>query len=450
MDGMKAEFILDARKLLHIPLLITFNCFLEEGFPKALSTGMVHALFKGGDASKFDNSMGITIGPIVTKLFAMILEKRLNKWVEQHGLCAKGQAGFRKDYRTTDQLFILRTLIEQSKPKKKPLYYCFVDFKKAFDIVPREMLWHVLASLGVKGRFLQCLQAMYAKDTVRINHPSEGVTSSFRCQQGVKQGCPLNPLLFGLYLDALEGHLDGRECDAPTLANVHVWLLLFADDLVLISESEVGLQQQLDTLQQFCNERGLIVNVAKTKAMVFNSVDPCQEFVFKGDTIERVQTFKYLGILLETTPNLDNALEHLATTSRCSLFALNCHCAELRIMDVKLCYNLFNTLVRSTTSYACEVWVDSKKIEAIEVVYRGFLKSLLGVQKTTSTSIVLAEFGKFPFEHFAWGQALLYYNHVSMTIKNRILGKTWEAQLSMLATGKKCWVGFVKKWLLKN
>jgi hypothetical protein len=52
---MKVEFILDARELLHMPLLITFNCFLEEGFPEALSTGVVHELFKGGDASKFDN-----------------------------------------------------------------------------------------------------------------------------------------------------------------------------------------------------------------------------------------------------------------------------------------------------------------------------------------------------------------------------------------------------------
>jgi hypothetical protein len=268
---------------------------------------------------------------------------------------------------------------------------------------------------------------MYAKDTVCINHPSEGVTSSFRCQQGVKQGYLFNPLLFGLYLDALEGRLDGRECDALTLMDVHVWLLLFVDDLVLTSESEVGLQQRLDTLQQFCTERGLIVNVEKTKAMVFNYVDPCKEFVFKGDIIKRVQTFKYLGILLEITSNLDNAMEHLAIVSKCSLFALNHRCVELCIMDVKLRCNLFNMLVHSTTSYACEVWVDSKKIEAIEVVYQKFLKSLLGVQKITNTSIVLAEFGKFPFEHFAWGQALLYYNRVSRITKDCILGKAWEA-----------------------
>ncbi len=148
-----------------MPLLIAFNCFLAEGFPEALSTGVVHALFKGGDVSKFDNYKGITVGPILAKLFAMILNKRLSEWVEQHGLRAKGQARFRKDYRTTNQLFILRTLIEQSKAKKKPLYCCFLDLKKAFDTMPCEALWQVLAGLGVKGRFLRCLQAMYAKDT---------------------------------------------------------------------------------------------------------------------------------------------------------------------------------------------------------------------------------------------------------------------------------------------
>ncbi len=107
LDGIKVEFIFDARKLLHMPLLTTFNCFLEEGFPKALSTGVVHVLFKGGNASKFDNYRGTTVGSILAKLFAMIFDKRLSEWAEQHGLRAKGQAKFRKDYRITNQLFNL-------------------------------------------------------------------------------------------------------------------------------------------------------------------------------------------------------------------------------------------------------------------------------------------------------------------------------------------------------
>jgi hypothetical protein len=82
LDGMKAKFILDAGELLHMPLLTTFKCFLVEGFPKALSTWVVHVLFKGGDASKFYNYRGITVGPILVKLFTMIINKRLSEWVE--------------------------------------------------------------------------------------------------------------------------------------------------------------------------------------------------------------------------------------------------------------------------------------------------------------------------------------------------------------------------------
>jgi hypothetical protein len=82
LDGMKSKFILDARELLHMPLLITFNCFFMKGFLEALSIGVFHALFKGGNASEFDNYRGITVGPILAKLFTMILDKRLSEWIK--------------------------------------------------------------------------------------------------------------------------------------------------------------------------------------------------------------------------------------------------------------------------------------------------------------------------------------------------------------------------------
>jgi hypothetical protein len=107
LDGMKVKFISDAGELLHMPLLTTFNCFLAEGFPEAFSIGVVHMFFKGGDASEFHNYKGITVGSILAKVFAMIFDKRLSEWVEQHELRAKGQARFCKDYRITYQLFIL-------------------------------------------------------------------------------------------------------------------------------------------------------------------------------------------------------------------------------------------------------------------------------------------------------------------------------------------------------
>jgi hypothetical protein len=87
---MKAKFILDVGEPLHMPVLTTFNYFLVEGFSEALSVGVVHVLFKGGDASEFDNYKGIMVGLILINLFVMIIDKKLSKWAEQHWLHAKG------------------------------------------------------------------------------------------------------------------------------------------------------------------------------------------------------------------------------------------------------------------------------------------------------------------------------------------------------------------------
>jgi hypothetical protein len=98
-------------------------------------------MYKGGDCSQFDNYRGITVGPVLAKVFVMILESRISQWAETNDLRAKGQASFRKDFRTTKNLFIFCTLIEQARFQKKQLYICFMDFKKAFDTVPRDLLW---------------------------------------------------------------------------------------------------------------------------------------------------------------------------------------------------------------------------------------------------------------------------------------------------------------------
>jgi hypothetical protein len=205
------------------------------------------------DALQFENYKGITVGLVLAKVFAMILEARLSNWAEERGLRARGQAGFRKDFRTTDNLYILRTLIEQSIHKCKKVYCCFVDFRKAFDTVPRYLLWQVLDEMGIVGRFMQCLKSMYSQDNIRVMHPTEGLSARFPCGIGVKQGCPLSPLLFGLYLDGLEKHLDALKGDSPPqLADIIVKLLLYADDLALMSETPQGLQKQINVLSKFC------------------------------------------------------------------------------------------------------------------------------------------------------------------------------------------------------
>ena len=81
---------------------------------------------------------------MIAKLFAMILDHRVAVWAEDEGIKAKGQAGFRKDFRTTDCIFLLKSLIDKQKQAHGKLYCCFVDSEKAFDTVPCGLLWQVL------------------------------------------------------------------------------------------------------------------------------------------------------------------------------------------------------------------------------------------------------------------------------------------------------------------
>jgi hypothetical protein len=118
IDGIKPKFLLDVVVALQQPLLIVFNKILCEGYCESLSVGIIHALYKGGDCSQFDNYRGITVGPVLAKVFAMILESHINQWAYTIDLRAKGQTGFRKDFKITDNLFILRTLTEQARFQK--------------------------------------------------------------------------------------------------------------------------------------------------------------------------------------------------------------------------------------------------------------------------------------------------------------------------------------------
>ncbi len=107
-----------------------FNKLLQQGYSVGLSTGVIHALHKDGDALQFENYRGSTMGPVLAKVFAMILEARLSNSAEERGLRARGQASFRKDFHTMDNLYILRTLIEQNIQNAKRCIVALWTFAK--------------------------------------------------------------------------------------------------------------------------------------------------------------------------------------------------------------------------------------------------------------------------------------------------------------------------------
>ena len=303
MDGTNSEFLQDAEDILTQPLAMTFAHVLEHGVPQSWCTGVIHPIFKAGGANDPGNYRGITVTSVLAKMFAMILETRMSAWVEGQNPRAEGQAGFRKDFRTIDNVFMMNALIANARNSKRKLYCCFVDLKKAFDSVPRTTLWEVLAAKGITGDILKCIQSIYAKDEACVL-TGEGLTGSFRCTTGVKQGCPASPLLFGLYLYKIEALLRGsRDAnEGPILMQTMVAILLFADGIAMFSHSAQALQAQLDILHKFCQDKGLNVDVNKTKVVVFEGrKSDSPVFLYDGDVIEQVQVFNYLGLCFHAT-----------------------------------------------------------------------------------------------------------------------------------------------------
>ena len=417
-----------------------FNACAQVGsLPPAWALCAITPIHKSGPVTDPGNYRGIAVGTVLAKMYATLLNSRLTKWAEANDLRAAGQAGFRQDHRCSDHLLVLRTVIEQQRIVKAPLYTCFVDFKKAYDTVPRDMLWTKLQRLGVHGWFLDGIKALYAEVPMAVK-TAQGLTCTFDSVMGVKQGCPLSPTLFGLYLDDLEDAMRAKQhlLDAPSLDGLRLLALLYADDLALGSTSLAGLQAQLDVLHDYARRWGLTVNVEKTKAVIFRaaSTPVCSNpsLLYDGESIDFVESFKYLGVDLHCTkPFADAGLPRKESGQRAMLAMLH-RCRELGIDDPLLQVKLFDALVQPVMMYAVELWGASgvhKGDLAGDLVHRDFLRRLLGVRSGTPNMAVLAEVGRYPLQAFAAQMLLRYWNRLVGMDADRLVKRAFVVSAAL-------------------
>ena len=253
-------------------------------------------IYKKGSSEDPDNYRGIAIGSALAKLFSIILLNRLTKYINQKKLISVKQIGFMKGTGTSDHIFLLQTIIEKVVRKgKKRLYAAFIDFKKAYDTVDRDLLIRRLKALGINGIFLRNIIAMYKRTEYSIKF-REGNSQPIFSNMGLKQGCPLSPMLFNLYIDDIDEIYD-ESCSPVEFQDTKLNHFLYADDLVLLSLTSEGLQNCLDRVHNFAKNKRLTVSITKSKTMVFNQAGIMihNPFVFDNEALEQVQSFCYLG-----------------------------------------------------------------------------------------------------------------------------------------------------------
>ena len=312
----------------NIPNKIIKNKFLTmlllKFFQKCFDSGLVPSIWlksvitpipKPGMKDPYTplNYRGISLISCLSKVYSSILNKRISAYCNRSNIIVDEQNGFRPGRSCEEHIFTLTTIIRNQFAKSKPLFTSFIDLKKAFDWVDRDLLMYKLLTYGINGKIYNAIKSLYqhSMSSVRLN---EYMSEWFPVTSGVKQGDNLSPILFCLYINDLALTLKenniGVNIDGHTIC-----ILLYADDIVLLAENEKDLQTLLDITQDWCYKWKMNINVEKSKIMHFRQNKKKQSnvnFSFGDMPLQYCESYKYLGIYLDPHLKFNCCIKTLA------------------------------------------------------------------------------------------------------------------------------------------
>ena len=198
-------------------------------------------------------------------------KQKISNCFEVHGIICDEQNGFRAGRSTIDHICSISYIVETKLKKKQETHVTFIDYSKKYDRIDSTLLLHKLEQFSISGDFLKTLQALYAdvKCSTRVNNT---LTDWFNVSMGLKQGCILSPQLFNAFLNRLTQCINELHCGVKYGDN-SIYMLLYADDIILIARDEHKLQRMLDTLDEYCKTWRLTINHNKTQSYVIKL--PC-------------------------------------------------------------------------------------------------------------------------------------------------------------------------------
>ena len=453
IDMITNEMLKFGKTALALPLVKLFNFILDKGdFPEVWNISLISTTYKKGDPNDCNNYRGISLSNCMSKLFTSLLHNRLIKYLEDKNYFNPYQAGFRPEHRTTDHIFAIKTIINKYVYNlKKPVYCCFVDFSKAFDSVSRNSLFYKFLKTGVGGKFFNLIKALYSNTKFRFKVGTSLGPERLSCR-GVKQGDGLSPLLFNIFVNDICEIFD-IECDPVSIEDLEINCLLYADDLLLISQSEEGLQNCLNALQEYCILWKLEVNLDKTKVMIFNrkKTKLKQEIYYNNKPVEQVDSYQYLGINFTHTGNLKQAAINLSQKASKALFSLNSKIKEYTKLNTQTLMKLFDTLIVPILTYASEIWFADFKIDLFndnnpfEAIHLKACKFSLGIHNKSSNIASKCELGRYPIVITILKLLQNYYKRLVQLPSNRFLAKLFKTDRELCSKGSKSWTGCVKK-----
>ena len=294
-------------------------------------------------------------------------------------LISEEQNGFRKLRSCNDHIFVLTSIIRNRIFNNKSTYAAFIDMEKAFDKIDRNLLFYKLLQYNIDGNMYYSIKQLYQNNVscIRLNHYVK--TEWFKICNGLRQG---DPQLFSIYINGLVEELNLLHMGVK-IGEKYITCLLFADDIVIISEAADQLQLLLYTLENWCNLWKLNVNLSKSKIIHFCKPRLKQteaKFLYKGLEIEKVKNYKYLGIYLNENMDFSFNESCLLDSASRALGAIIGKFKSLKNIGFKTFTKSYDQSATPIVDYASDV-LGFGSFNSIDNLQNRTLRYFLGVHR---------------------------------------------------------------------
>ena len=266
-----------------------FSCYSEtKDWPKDWSKSIFLPIPKNGDSLECTNNRKISLVSHCSKKLLRIIAGRMKGKMEEE--IAEEQCRFVPGKGTRDQVLNLKLTIEKNRERKKNLYLCFIDYRKACDTVAHGVLWKNMINVGFPKRIILLIKTLYESQTATIK-TSYGLSDFFQIAQDVRQGCILYPSLFNIFSEQIMRTALDDVDRTIKVGGRKITNLRYPDDIVLISGSMNELTELTNKVHMASNRPGLHLNTRNTKVTKIIADKECyddQNLVIGGEEVETV------------------------------------------------------------------------------------------------------------------------------------------------------------------
>ncbi len=284
-------------------------CFLLSYVPSQWREAYVFVLYKGrGNPLDPNSYRGISLTPILAKMYERILLSRLQSWVSTTPISHLPQFGFRPRCSTVQAVFLLQSVVHEVVTiARKTLFAVFIDLTKAFPSINRDAMFKFLANRGVPSPLLKAIRSFYIGNKARLRVDNL-LTVAINVTLGVLEGSCLSPFLFSTVFSVVWDFVNCADFPSsqPRVLNLgEIWLIAFADDIVILSVSHARLQAVLTKLFTELKNFNLSINLIKTETLTFQpprirTQGQAAAFSLDNKQLVQVELFKYLGIFVSS------------------------------------------------------------------------------------------------------------------------------------------------------